>query len=55
MLDFGCKKLNIEDIIRCSFALSKSDYKILLFFLKNKDFVSTTEVKEKLKMDLSTV
>ncbi len=55
MIDFACKKLDIEDIIRCSFALSKSEYQVLIFLIKQNQPLTPKKIKNKLKIDLTTV
>ncbi|NCN86639.1 MarR family transcriptional regulator, partial [archaeon] len=41
MIDFACKKFDIEEVIKCSLALSKSDFRILKFLMQNDDSFST--------------
>ena len=55
MIDFACKKLDIEEVIKCSLALSKSDYNILKFLMKSSSPKSTEEISSKLGLDKSTV
>lgn len=56
MIDFACKKFNIEEVIRCSFNLSKGEFLILkIFLLRKNSFLSTQEVKKLSGFDLSTV
>lgn len=55
MIDFACKKLNIEEVIKCSLTLSKSDFRLLKFLMKNNDSFSTDVLAEKLGIDKSTV
>lgn len=55
MIDFACKKFDLEDVIRCSFALTKADYEILKFLMKNDKEFSTQEISVKLNLDKSTI
>ena len=56
MIDFTYKKFNIQDIVKCSLALSKSDFNILKFLLKNSSRKLTTEeLAVKLNLDQSTI
>ena len=56
MIDFACKKFDINDIIKCSLSLSKSDFNILKFLLKNNSKKFTTEeLANQLKLDQSTI
>jgi len=55
MIDFACKRFEIEDIVRCGFGLSKADYQILVSLMKNSDNgLTTKELADVLKLDLST-
>lgn len=56
MIDFACKKFNIEDVVKCSLALSKSDFIILKFLSKDsgKKF-GTGELSKELGFDKSTI
>lgn len=56
MIDFACKKFDLNEIIRCGLGLSKAELKILKFFLDNRDeFFKTQEVSKKIKLELSTI
>lgn len=56
MIDFACKKFYVEDIVRCSFNLTKTEFKIFQFMVKNsaKKF-STNNIANSLNIDVSTV
>ena len=54
MIDFACKKFNLDEIIKCGLGLSRSDYSILSFLIKNKKEFSSNEVSSKTGFDLST-
>jgi len=55
MIDFACKRFEIEDIVRCGFGLSKADYNILVLLMKNhKNGLTTKEITLQLGLDLST-
>lgn len=56
MIDFACKTFSIEEVIKCSLGLTKADYKLLNFFIKNPEKQFTTnELAELLELDLSTI
>lgn len=56
MVNFACKKFNVEEIVKCSFGLSKSEYGILKFLLSNDNKRFTTEeISRELKLDKSTI
>lgn len=56
MVDFACKSVKIDDIVKCALGLSRGEVKLLRFLVKNegKSF-STDELSKKLKFDQSTV
>jgi|WetSurMetagenome_2_1015567.scaffolds.fasta_scaffold419406_2 predicted transcriptional regulator len=56
MIDFACKEFDLEDIVKCSLGLTKSEYTLVKMFLStNKDWFTTQEIAKNLKLDLSTV
>jgi len=54
MLNFACHKFDIEEIIRCGLALSKTDYNILKFLVKAEKSLNSKDVSKALGIDLST-
>lgn len=56
MINFACKKVDLNEVIRCSLNLTKAEFKILDFFMKNssKRFESK-EIAVELGLELSTV
>ena len=56
MIDFACKKIDLNEVIRCSLNLTKAEFRIFEFFIKNsnKRFESR-DIAEALNLDLSTV
>ena len=56
MLDFACKRFEIEEVVKCSLALTKSDFRLLKYFIRNSSKKFTTEdLAEDLKLDKSTI
>jgi predicted transcriptional regulator len=55
MIDFACKKFDIEEVVKCSLGLSKSEFRLLNFFIKNKKEFTTDELAKALKLDKSTI
>jgi predicted transcriptional regulator len=55
-MDFACKNFDLKEVIRCSLGLTKTDFRILEFLMKNnsKKF-SANIISNELKLDLSTV
>ena len=55
MINFACQRFQLEQIIRCGLALTKTDYKILNFLVENTDSWYTTEdIAEAFKINVST-
>jgi predicted transcriptional regulator len=56
MIDFACKHIKLDELVRCGLGITKAEYTILktLMQQKNKAF-STEEIAKKLKLDISTV
>lgn len=56
MLDFACKRFEIEEVVKCSLALTKSDFRLLKYFMKHHSRRFTTEdLAEELFLDKSTI
>lgn len=55
MIDFACKKFNLDEIIKCVLGLSKSEFKLLKFLSENNGKFSTQDLSKKLKLDKSTI
>ena len=54
-MDFACKKVNIEEILKCGFSLTKKELEILKYFLKNSNKEFTTfDLSKKLNLDITT-
>lgn len=56
MIDFACKTIRLEELIRCSFNLNKTEYKIFSFLIrsKTKDH-SISEIAKNLNLDRTSV
>lgn len=55
-MNFACKQFNLDDVVRCSLSLTKAEFKILEFLMKNSTKrISSNDISESLKLDLSTV
>ncbi len=55
MIKFACKRFDIDEVVRCSLNLTKTEFKILKSLLKKKEFVSTRKIASELGLGLSTV
>ncbi len=55
MIDFACKKFSLNEIIQCSLNLTRLEFRIFEFFIKNKKkWFSTYDISNKLYIGLST-
>jgi len=55
MINFACQRFQLEQIIRCGLALTKTDYKILNFLVENtEDWLTTEDIAEKFNINVST-
>ncbi|RLE47713.1 MarR family transcriptional regulator [Candidatus Woesearchaeota archaeon] len=55
MIYFACKSINKEDLIRCSFALNKTEYKLLMFLLDYDEFITAAKLAKKMGLERTTV
>ena len=56
MIDFACKRFDLDDIVKCSLGLTRSEFKIFRYFLENKGMECTTAcMTEELGLNLTTV
>jgi len=56
MIDFACRKFNLDEIIKCGLGLTKAELVIMNYFVKNPrvEFTSN-EVSKELKLNLTTI
>jgi len=55
MIDFACKKFDLKEVIRCSLNLTKTEFKIIEYLIKNSDEEFTArEIAQTFKIGLST-
>ena len=55
MLTFACKKINFEELVRCSFALNKTEYKIFMYLLKRRKPKTAIKIAKDMKMDRTSI
>lgn len=56
MIDFACKSFQLDDVIKCGLGLTKADFKLMDFMMKNDDEWYTTEhLAKDLGLNLSTI
>lgn len=55
MINFACKTFDLEQIIKCSFGLTKTEFTIFLLLLKQKKEFTSEDLSKKLNLDQSTI
>jgi len=56
MIDFACKRFDINNIIKCGLGLTRAELKVMQYFLRHMDFEFTTDaLSRKTKLDLTTI
>lgn len=55
MISFACRKIQIEDVIKCSFNLNKTSYKVLSSMIKKDDWMSVTDIASAVGLERSGV
>ena len=55
MIDFACKKFNLDEVVKCILMLSKSEFKILKFLSEHDGKFITEVLSKKLNLDKSTI
>ncbi|MBT4375949.1 MarR family transcriptional regulator [archaeon] len=55
MIDFACKKFDLEEVVKCSLGLSKSEFRLLKFLIEHDRQFTTEELAKELKLDKSTI
>ncbi len=55
MIDFACKKFDLDEVIKCVLGLSKSEFNLLKFLSEHEEKFKTEELSKKLKLDKSTI
>lgn len=55
MIQFACKTIKVQDVIKCSLGLTKAEVVLFEHFIKSDCFCTTQDLSKQLKLDLSTV
>jgi len=55
MIDFACKRFDLNEIIKCGLSLGKSDFKIMQKLLYWKSFNDTKDIAKLTGFDITTV
>ena len=55
MIDFACKRFDLDEVIRCSLSLSKAEHVLFKCLLKKDDWLTTHELSKLNKSNVTTV
>ncbi len=55
VIDFGCSKVSLEDIIRCGFGLNKTEYGVLMLLTHEEKPIKVTQIANYLNKERTTV
>ena len=56
MIDFACKRFDLDQIIKCGLGLTKSEFEVMQYFIKSPEKESQTDVIAKnLNLNLTTI
>ncbi|HOI19035.1 MAG TPA: helix-turn-helix domain-containing protein [Candidatus Woesearchaeota archaeon] len=55
MLYFACKKIDFSELVRCSFQISKTEYKILKKLMSRKTPMTVSEIAQQFDKERTTI
>jgi predicted transcriptional regulator len=55
MIDFACKKFDLDEVVKCILMLSKSEFRILKFLAEHDGKFTTENLSKKLNLDKSSI
>ncbi len=55
MIDFACKRFDLNDIIKCGLGLTKTEFKIMEYFLTHDNECKTSTISKNMGLNLTTV
>ena len=55
MISFACMKIELRNLIKCSFELNKTDYDIFIFLISEERSMATSEIARIIGLDRTTV
>jgi len=54
MIDFACKRFDKNQVIKCGLGLTKADFEIMQLLVSTNDEMTTEDIADRLKVNLST-
>jgi len=55
MISFACMKIELKNLIKCSFELNKTDYDIFIFLISKEKSMNANEIAGQIGLDRTTV
>jgi len=55
VITFSCKRISKGDLIKCAFALNKTEYNLLIFLLENDKKYTASQISELMRLDRTTI
>ncbi len=55
MISFACREIELKDLIKCSFDMTKTDYTVFEFLMRNDKSFSISNIASKLRLERSSV
>ena len=55
MITFACKKIRLDEIVRCSFSLNKTEYNMLMFLLRKEKEFDIHTLSKKMGLERTTL
>ena len=55
MIDFACKRISEEELVRCGFGINRTEFNIFYFLIKQKQRTTVEQIAKKLELKRSTV
>jgi predicted transcriptional regulator len=54
-MNFACKKIELEELVKCSFDLNKTEYKVMTFLLRAGGKHTVASISKKMGLERTTV
>lgn len=55
MISFACKRIDLKDLLTCSFSLNKTEYNLFIFLLEQTEALCVSTIGERSGKDRTTV
>jgi len=54
-MQFACKQLNLDEVVKCSLGLTRAEYRVLKKYMNLKNQVTLAQLAKKTNLDRTTV